>query len=383
MGEVTHGTREFCLTRHRLLRYLVEELGFNTLAIEASYSAAEIVNDYVLAGIGDRSAALTQLGYIAWDVEEFADVLDWLRSYNQAVGPADRVRFWGLDITNTRLGRQKVLEYLRIVDPDMVAPVRGTFQQVNAAEERGVLISRERVSQRLVLEIHRLLDVLLTRRDAFVRQTSSSDYEEVVHLVKVIWRWASLRAVSYDNLSRSSAMAENVRHLLGRAPQARIVLWAHNFHVSTGWDDPERGALPNMGHYLRDWYGERYYALGFELDHGTYLARTGSLEAGVLGGLFVGQLSGSPEESLPWYLSNAGVPNLMVSIRGGRRSPHVEDWLTRPHLMHAVGWLYYEPPIYTHTPIKNRYDGIVFIEESSPTTPTANALTMVSEGLGH
>jgi hypothetical protein len=73
----------------------------------------------------------------------------------------------------------------------------------------------------------------------------------------------------------------------------------------------------------------------------------------------------------------------MVNLRGGRRSPHVDDWLTRPHLMHAVGWLYYEPPIYTHAIVKDRYDGIVFIEESSPTTPTANALAMIAEGRGH
>ena len=41
LGEATHGTREFFLLKHRLLRFLVEELGYTVLAMEASVAAAE------------------------------------------------------------------------------------------------------------------------------------------------------------------------------------------------------------------------------------------------------------------------------------------------------------------------------------------------------
>ncbi|MFE7115087.1 erythromycin esterase family protein, partial [Streptomyces sp. NPDC057654] len=59
LGEATHGTREFFLLKHRLLEFLVTEMGFTVLAMEAGASAALAVNDYVLHGIGEAADVLT------------------------------------------------------------------------------------------------------------------------------------------------------------------------------------------------------------------------------------------------------------------------------------------------------------------------------------
>src|SRR6516225_241427 len=44
LGEQTHGTREFFQFKHRMLEFLVNELGFRVVAIEASYSACQNIN---------------------------------------------------------------------------------------------------------------------------------------------------------------------------------------------------------------------------------------------------------------------------------------------------------------------------------------------------
>jgi erythromycin esterase len=41
LGEETHGTREFFQFKHRMLEFLVQEMGFRVFAIEASYSACQ------------------------------------------------------------------------------------------------------------------------------------------------------------------------------------------------------------------------------------------------------------------------------------------------------------------------------------------------------
>lgn len=61
LGEATHGSREFFLIRHRLLEFLVEELGFTTLAVEAGASASRAVDDYVQGGSGDPVDAVDLL----------------------------------------------------------------------------------------------------------------------------------------------------------------------------------------------------------------------------------------------------------------------------------------------------------------------------------
>lgn len=73
MGEATHGTAEFFRLKHLLLRFLVEELGFTALAMEAGTSAAEAVDDYVLHGTGDAAGALAGLGFWTWRTREMLE----------------------------------------------------------------------------------------------------------------------------------------------------------------------------------------------------------------------------------------------------------------------------------------------------------------------
>jgi erythromycin esterase len=64
---------------------------------------------------------------------------------------------------------------------------------------------------------------------------------------------------------RDRSMAENVDWLLSRAgPNARMVLWAHNYHVG-------RTSVA-MGKHLADTHGSAYRNLGFLFGSGTLTA---------------------------------------------------------------------------------------------------------------
>ena len=106
LGETTHGTREFFQIKHRLLEFLVTEMAFNAFVLEASYAACQPINEYVLHGRGDRATVLTGQGYIPWDTEEFSEMLDWLRAYNQGVPDEKKVSFHGADLWRNEMGRQ-------------------------------------------------------------------------------------------------------------------------------------------------------------------------------------------------------------------------------------------------------------------------------------
>ncbi len=97
LGESTHGTREFFTLKHRLLEFLVAEMGVTTLLIEASYPASLAVNDYVVRGRGDPNEALSSLGFWMYDTEEMTSLIEWLREYNRRVPEAQKVSFLGFD----------------------------------------------------------------------------------------------------------------------------------------------------------------------------------------------------------------------------------------------------------------------------------------------
>ncbi len=61
LGEATHGTREFFQMKHRILEFLVREMGFTTFGIEATWAEANRVNDYVHTGVGDPAVLLSNL----------------------------------------------------------------------------------------------------------------------------------------------------------------------------------------------------------------------------------------------------------------------------------------------------------------------------------
>jgi erythromycin esterase len=97
LGEATHGSRELSLLKHRLLEFLVTELGFTVLAMEASVAAAVAVDAYVRHGEGDPAAALRGLGFWTLHTAELLAVLRWLREHNRTAPAAARVSFAGID----------------------------------------------------------------------------------------------------------------------------------------------------------------------------------------------------------------------------------------------------------------------------------------------
>ncbi len=56
LGEPTHGTSEAFRMKHRLLEFLVKEMGFNLFSIEANMPECNAINQFVLNGAGDRKS---------------------------------------------------------------------------------------------------------------------------------------------------------------------------------------------------------------------------------------------------------------------------------------------------------------------------------------
>ncbi|MFU0243373.1 erythromycin esterase family protein, partial [Streptomyces scabiei] len=75
MGESTHGTREFFRLKHRILQFLVREMGFTALAMEASESAARALDAYVNGGPGDAVRLIARLGFWTWRTQEIVELV--------------------------------------------------------------------------------------------------------------------------------------------------------------------------------------------------------------------------------------------------------------------------------------------------------------------
>ena len=96
LGEATHGSREFFQLKHRMLEFLVSEMGFTIFSIEANMPEAYRLNDFVLTGEGDPAKLLRGMYFWTWNTEEVLEMIHWMRKLNQS--GKGRVEFTGFDM---------------------------------------------------------------------------------------------------------------------------------------------------------------------------------------------------------------------------------------------------------------------------------------------
>ncbi|MFL5383860.1 MAG: erythromycin esterase family protein [Longimicrobiaceae bacterium] len=253
LGEASHGTGEFFRMKHRMLEFLVREMGFRHFAMELSPEDGRVIDAYIHGAPTDPRRVL----YWPWATVEVMEMIEWMRAYNAERGSAPGLTFHGID------------------------PRSG---------------------------------------------------------------------------DRDPVMAANVSRLLARAgPEAKVVLWAHNAHISRapGW----------TGSYLKREFGDQAYLLGFELDHGRFTSRMSTVRTYGVGP--------APPSYYAHALARLGAPILFLDFRTMERVPELRAWLREPRRSHELQELHavlrLNPAWHTlHTPWPELYDGLIFVEESTP-----------------
>ncbi|MEU7045369.1 erythromycin esterase family protein [Streptomyces varsoviensis] len=431
LGEATHGTREFFQLKHRLLEFLVTEMGFSVLAMEASASAALAVDAYVTHGVGEAEEVLAGLGFWTWRTYEVLDVIEWLRAYNRERPDAEKVRFVGIDPQRCGDSVAALDTFLRAAVPERAAAFRTVLGGLaDAAPGSAWELVSEPVSEpvsELVSEQPRsdprhpwtreageLADFLERNAADLTRLTSAARVDTARSHARLLVRAADLasRPLHHEDPEhtafavRDRYMAEAVAALLDRDDAPKVAVWGHNGHIMTGHyggaggGGGDRGGVPALGWHLRQRYDEAYYGLGLLFGKGAFrawragrraLARPASARRrrpvrNTIGAPSYGSGSGSSSGSgsgigsgsrfVEATLSGAVAGLHMVNLRADDVSPAVARWLREPHLTRSFGACV---PRFTYrlsampTVLAEEYDGLVFVPESTCSRPLPGA----------
>src|SRR6266702_5472333 len=133
-GESAHGAAEELELKLRVLRFLVEERGFRSVAWEEDWATGQRIDRYIRGGAGDADQLVGQM-LAQWHSPRVADVLRWLRAYN--TGRSDKVRFVGVEYYLTgQPAYDAVAAYVAARAPERLAelralqPVRGRCPRI-------------------------------------------------------------------------------------------------------------------------------------------------------------------------------------------------------------------------------------------------------------
>ncbi len=137
LGEPTHGTRECFQLKHRLVEYLVKEMGFTIFAIEASTPEADLLTDYVFGAEGDPKKLIAGMYFWTWDTEEVLAMVEWMRSYNaemRLAGVDKRIRFTGFDMHTETVAIERARALIAKADPEYTPTSDAAFAKVADSE---------------------------------------------------------------------------------------------------------------------------------------------------------------------------------------------------------------------------------------------------------
>ena len=227
LGEATHGTREFFKLKHRMLEFLVAQMGFTAFGIEATLPESFDVDDWVLTGAGDPERALAGLYFWTWNTEEVMDLLDWMRAWNADPAHARKLRFYGFDMQSAPRAARIALEALADVDPKKSVSQRERLVSVTSAFDAGNLSRLPEAERALLLQAARELEMdLKSHETALFARHGRERASRVLRCARVLVQCLEMHSKEpAASALRDSAMAENALWALEQeGPDGKIVL---------------------------------------------------------------------------------------------------------------------------------------------------------------
>ncbi|HEY0778056.1 MAG TPA: erythromycin esterase family protein [Gemmatirosa sp.] len=363
LGEGSHRTDEFYSARFEITRRLIEEKGFDAVAIEGDWPDSDRVHRHVALRPGaDRSARDALGGFQRfprwmWRNALALQLVEWLRAYNAAHGRADgtAVGFYGLDLYSLHASIDEVLRYLQDVDPEAARRARGRYacfeHYGEDPQEYGYLASadascEDAVVQQLV-ELRRRGPDLLRRESADDDgpAASADDFfsaEMNARLVLDAERYyrAMFRGRNASWNLRDTHMADTLdalaAHLVRRGRAGKIVVWAHNSHLGDARaTEMGAGGEVNLGQLVRERHGDAALVVGFTTHEGTVTAaHDWGEEPETM------RVNPSLPTSIERALHDTGLAACVVPLAGSAAADAARDALDAPLLERAIGVIY-------------------------------------------
>lgn len=250
LGEASHGNVEFQQLKLSLFQNLVENAGIRAFALEGDYGGCEYVNRYIHGGEGTAEQAAAAIGFAIYRTDEMADLISYMRKYNETAKDGDDLRFYGFDMQRWFYNLQYLTEACKASGIDVTELKK---LEDNDEADGGYDIEEQ---TRIIMEIKKEL-----------QESDAKDIKQADHLADTLLQNISLGKVIDSavegNALRDQRMAENVMWILSMEEQrgnACIFISGHNGHIERSGNYGTDNRV--MGNILSDELGEGYFAIG-------------------------------------------------------------------------------------------------------------------------
>lgn len=250
LGEASHGNVEFQQLKLSVFQNLVENDGVRAFALEGDYGGCEYVNRYIHGGEGTARQAAAAIGFAIYRTDEMADLISYMRKYNETAKDGDDLRFYGFDMQRWSYNLQYLIEACEKAGIDVTE-----LKKLEDTEEKHCEYDVEQQTG-VIMEIKKEL-----------QKSGAEDIAQADHLADTLLQNISLGKVIDSSLEgntlRDKLMEENVMWILSMEEQrgnSCIFISGHNGHIERSGNYGTDNRV--MGNILSDELGEGYFAIG-------------------------------------------------------------------------------------------------------------------------
>lgn len=285
LGEASHGTHEYYTWRTAISKRLIQEKGFQFIAVEGDWPDCYKINRYVKgyndAGDNIREVLKTFDRWPTWMWAnwEVAALADWLREWNKNKPAGEQVGFYGLDVYSLWDSMREMVSYLEKEDPKTAELAKNAihcFQPYEEDEQTYARFSLTRHSCRD--EVVRLLKEVRTKAQHHDGDREAHFNNEQNALIAVNAERYYRSMMGFDNESwniRDGHMMETLERLLQfHGEGTKGIVWEHNTHIGDARaTNMKRSGTVNIGQLAREaWGKEKVYLTGFGSYQGSVIA---------------------------------------------------------------------------------------------------------------
>jgi erythromycin esterase-like protein len=378
LGEASHGTHEYYTWRTQISKRLIQEKGFNFIAVEGDWPDCYKLNRYIKGYSDQDKKAINLLRTFdrwptwMWANWEVAALITWIKEHNVNLYADKRVGFYGLDVYSLWESMEALVHYLEKTDPKSAELAKKALQcfepygedereyaraqySIDASCREPLLKLLQEVRSKAPVYDHDPEAALNTEQNAQIAVNAEEYYSNMIGFNDNTW-----------NL-RDTHMMETLNRLFQfHGPSSKAIIWEHNTHIGDArFTDMKKSGLINVGQLAREQLGERDTVLvGFGSYSGTVIAgRRWEAPMQIM------QVPDAREESIEDVLHREAAENkLLIFNRNNEKERFNKTMRHR-----AIGVVYnpeYEKHSnYVPTILNSRYDAFMYIDKTRALHP--------------
>jgi erythromycin esterase-like protein len=284
LGEASHGTHEYYTWRTAITKRLINEKGFNIIAVEGDWPDCYRINRYIKGydykdkSVLDILKTFNRWPTWMWANWEVAALIDWLKERNTHRSPDRKIGFYGLDVYSLWESMETLISYLLKTDPtaaDIAERAMACFARYGRDERAYAEASKnhsckddtirllQRIRERATNYNHDPEAALNTMQNAHIAVEAENYYSCMLRFDNESWN------------IRDRHMKDTINRITRfYGPDSKIIIWEHNTHIGDArYTEMEEDGMLNVGQLLREQHPDEEVAIvGFGSYKGKVIA---------------------------------------------------------------------------------------------------------------